>query len=177
MADFLSLLTAIPSLLSNFSGNTVDPYKKKKEELASAMGDTNNPLYKQLYGQYRQQGATNLGSGIAELQRQNRMNNKMGRTPLFDQERGGESLFRNLMSGYEGLGTQADTQTRQNLQGQFANYTGMTPTTAKVNEQQNLGFNNIAELIRGNPLKQQSAPSYSPIDDWLKKQGYSYGGQ
>ena len=143
MSDFFSMLASIPSIISNFSGDTSSPYKKQQEELAAkqaeysaALADTNNPLYKQLYGQYRQQGAANLGQGIAEAQAQNRMANKMGRTALFDSGRGGETIFRNLMQGYQNLGTQADTQTRSALQnalsgtsGAMGSYTSMTPTT------------------------------------------------
>lgn len=171
MSDFLSLITAVPGLISDWTGSTSDPYKKKKEQITSALGDTTNPLYQQLYGQYRQQGAQNLGAGLAEVQRQNRLSNRMGRTPLLSSDRGGEQMFRQLMQGYQGLGTQADQQTRQNLQGQLGNYTSMTPTTAKANSQKLDFFQGIQDLLKGGTVKKPQAESNN-LSDLLKSLGY-----
>jgi len=41
----------------------------------------------------------------------------MGRTPLLDQERGGESIFRNLISSQNQIGQQARTNTFDQLRG------------------------------------------------------------
>lgn len=162
MADFLSLLTAIPSLMADFSGSTSDPYADQKKQLAGRMAqisaaqtDTSNPLYKQLYGQYQDQNRQNMAQTIAESQAQNRMATANGRTPLFSPERGGETLFRNLMQGYQGLNTQADAQTRQalstalggtNSTGNFFNQ--ITPGAAKTNTQQLSGFQGISDILR-----------------------------
>lgn len=161
MADFLSLLTAIPALIHDFSGAESDPYQKQREQLAQqqqqyaqAASNPNNPLYKNLYGQYQDQNKLNLAQVIAEAQGQNRLNSRMGRTPLFSNERGGENLFRSLMQGYQGVGAQSDQQTRQALLGSAginnsaqAAYSSMTPNAAKANAQQLSGFQGIANLL------------------------------
>lgn len=154
MADFLSLLTAVPSLISDFTGSTSNPNKKKIGQINSALSDTTNPLYQQLYGQYRQQNVTNLSKGIAEAEAQNRLANRMGRTPLFNNERSGEQSFRSLMSGYQTAGTQADQQTRQNLQQQLQNLSGTSQATAQGNAQRLAGYQGIYDLLT-NKKKQQ----------------------
>lgn len=175
--DFLSLISQIPGLISNFSGSSA-PYLQQQKQLAGQQNQIsqallqgpNNPLYQQMYGQYREQGANQLGQGIAQLQAQNRMNTSMGRTPLLNQERGGEQLFRNLMQGYQGLGTQADQQTRQNLAGAgaatnsaLAGY-GNTTNYANSATSQNLaGYQGIYNLLRGTTQSQgQQTPNASP---------------
>lgn len=169
MSDFLSLLTAIPSLISNFSGGTTAPYQKQQEELAgrqnqisAALTDTNNPLYQQIYGQYKQQNQNNMGQMIAEAQAQNRMNSNMGRTPLFSNERGSENIFRQMMQQYQQGGVQADQQTRAALTGAggqttqgIAGYNSMTPATVAANKGQNMGFQGIYDLLRGYGGQQQ----------------------
>lgn len=161
--DFLSLIGAIPSLISDFSGNTTSPYQKQQEQLAGrntqisqALTDTNNPLYQQLYGQYKQQNNNNLAQTIAEAQGQNRMNSVLGRTPLFSQERGSENIFRSLMQGQQTQGLQADQQTRSALtQAMGGNntalnsYNNITPSTVAANKGTNQGFQSIADLLRG----------------------------
>lgn len=161
--DLLSLLGSIPSLISDFSGNTSAPYQKQQKEIADrqnqysqALTDVNNPLYQQLYGQYKQQNQTNMAQGIAEAQAQNRLNAGMGRVPLFNNERGSENIFRNLMQGYQNQGVQADQQTRQALQqglqgNQMAQsqYGQISPYTIAANKQQNMGYQGIYDLLRG----------------------------
>lgn len=164
MADFLSLIGAIPSLISDFGGGTSAPYRKQQEELAQQqMANSQalsqgpgNPLYQQLYGQYKTQGANNIGQGIAELQAQNRLNSGMGRTPLLNDERGSENIFRNIMQGYQGLGTQADAQTRDALMGGVRgtaaasqNYNDLSKFGQAGNSQELSGYNTIYNLLRG----------------------------
>lgn len=181
MADFLSLIGAIPGLMSDFSGGTSAPYRKQQEQLAQQQQGIsqamtqgpNNPLYQQLYGQYQQQGANQLGQGISEIQAQNRMNSSMGRTPLLNNERGSENIFRNIMQGYQGLGTQADQQTRGALQGAMygtnaaaTDYNNLSKFGQAANSQQLSGYNTIYNLMRGlGSTNQQTAPStnYSPL--------------
>lgn len=162
--DFLSLLTAIPSLMQDFGGGTSAPYLKQQKALADQQQQISqaltqgpsNPLYQQMYGQYKQQGQNQLGQGIAELQAQNRLNTNMGRTPLFNQERGGEQLFRNLMQGYQNVGTQADQQTRGNLMqaSQATNaglgaYGNTSRFAQNANSAQLSGYNTIYNLLKG----------------------------
>lgn len=179
MADFLSFLTAIPGLISDFSGSTSNPYQKQQEELAArqnqisqAMTDTNNPLYQQMYGQYKQQGQNQMADMIAEAQGQNRMNANMGRTPLFSNERGSENIFRSMMQQQQGAGVQADQQTRAALgqalsgantaQSAYTNpYTGVSPYAKAQNAQQLQGYQGIYNLLKGQTGQQppQQPPS------------------
>jgi hypothetical protein len=194
--DFLSLIGAIPGLISDFKGDTSAPYRKQQEEIANrqnqlsqALTDTNNPLYQQMYGQYKQQNQNNLAQVIAEAQGQNRMNASMGRTPLFNNERGSENIFRTLAQGYQNSGVQADQQTRAGLQQALGGnqaaqqqYGAITPTTSRANAQQLSGYQGIEDIIRqglgGNqsPYSQQaSQQSYNPgLIAWNQPRG-SYG--
>lgn len=122
MFDFLSALLAIPSLMSDSGAKTSAPYLKQQKQMAdqqaniaNALTNNQNPMYQNLYGQYKQQGQNDMAEVIAEAQRQNRSGSRMGRTPLLDPERGGENFFRSLMKGYQETGAQADTQTRNAL--------------------------------------------------------------
>lgn len=186
--DFLSLISAIPSLISNFSGSA-NPYAKQQQQLAGNQLQASNaltqgpgnPLYNNIYGQYKQQNANNMASQIAEAQGQNRMNANMGRTPLFSQERGSENIFRTMMQQQQGAGVQADQQTRQAL-GQagatglpgIAGYNAMIPQTNMANAQGLQGYNSIYNLLRGQTGQQpqQQMPStgsmgagnYSPVN-------------
>lgn len=104
----------------NYSQN-LGQYQKPAQQLLSAMTDTNNPQYQQIYGQQKQQGQQNLAESIAELSRQNRKLQVMGRSPLLDDERGGEATFRTLTKGYQDVQSQAAGNT-QNILGNA--YTG-----------------------------------------------------
>lgn len=162
MADFLSLLLGgLPSIISNFNGSAT-PYlpqqeklAKQQAELSRAQTDPNNPMYKRLYSQYQDQNRMNLAQVIAETQGQNRMNQRSGRTPLFSQERGGETLFRQLMQGYQSVNQQADQQTRQALMNAggstgsaLTSYNNLTPYGAQSNYQKDiLGYQGIANLM------------------------------
>lgn len=177
MTDFLSLIGAIPSLISDFSGNTTAPYQKQQQQLAGqnqqisqalAQGP-NNPLYQQIYGQYKQQNANNMASQIAEAQGQNRMNANMGRTPLFSNERGSENIFRTLMQQQQGASVQADQQTRQALQGAagtglqgLVGYNSITPSTIAANKGQNQGYQSISDMLRGLGVGQPQQSVGSP---------------
>ncbi len=170
--DFLSTLLALPALKSEFSGDS-SPYLKQQKQLAAqqqqisgALTDTNNPLYQQLYGQYQQQNHNNLASVIAEAQGQNRMATGMGRTPLFDPSRGGETIFRSLMQGYQDSGAQSDQQTRQALLGAagvtesgLKGYNSITPYGRDVNSQKLAGYKGVSDLLNG---QNSSMPSYQP---------------
>jgi len=196
-ADFLSLIGAIPALISDFSGGTSAPYQKQQEQIAArqnqlsqALTDTNNPLYQQLYGQYKQQNQNNMASMIAEAQGQNRMNAAMGRVPLFNNERGSENIFRAMMQQGQNAGVQADQQTRQALsqamggnqmaQGQYGQ---ISPYTQSANAQQLSGFQGIANLLRGatTPTQQsqlfpqQQQTQYNAMSGQYNQPRGSYG--
>lgn len=148
-----------------FSGSTTSPYQKQQQQLAGQQSQIsnaltqgpNNPLYQQIYGQYKQQNQSNLASSISEAQAQNRMNANMGNTPLFSNERGSENIFRTLTQGMQNGGVQADQQTRSALQaaggqtlGGLQGYNSINNSTANANKAQNLGFQGIYDLLRGN---------------------------
>lgn len=115
-----SLLQAIPAIITGLKGKNLKPQRQTLNQLSNlstAQYDMGNPYFQQLYGQEREAGQQDLASTIAELSRQNRKAVALGRTPLLDQERGGESVFRNLIAAQQGIGDQA----RRNTFGQLRN--------------------------------------------------------
>lgn len=111
-----SLATAIPAY--KYAQN-LDQYMAPAQALANAMVDINSPEYQQLYNQQKQQGQQNLAEQIQQLSDVNRKLSMMGRTPLFDQQRGGEQLFRNLTKGYQDIQNNAADQTQNILARSF----------------------------------------------------------
>jgi len=92
------------------------------QNAVDAMVNTDNPMYQQIYSQQRQQGQQNLAEQIAEMSRQNRKLSALGRTPLFDQGRGGEQLFRGITQGYQDIQNNAANDTRGILGNAAQNY-------------------------------------------------------
>lgn len=191
MADFLSLLMGIPSLMQDFSGGTTAPYMAQQQALAqqqaryaAAAGNPNDPLYKQLFEKYQTQNRMNLADVINEAQGQNRMNASMGRVPLFNNERGSENVFRNLMQGYQSAGAQSDTQTQAALRGagqlnnaSQAAYGAMTPSTASANSAQLSGYKQLYNMLGGQSSampQQQAPPQASSTGLSLQKQQNPY---
>lgn len=197
--DFLSLIGAIPGLIDAFGKKESSPYQKQQEQVANQqnqlsqalMQGPSNPLYQQMYGQYKQQNQSNLADVIAEAQGQNRMNASMGRVPLFNNERGSENIFRTLAQNYQNQGVQADQQTRQGLQQAMVGnqaaqqqYASITPTTARGNAQQLGGYQGIQNILQnmtggGNnyqsPYQQPQQQNYNPGPVlWNQPRG-SYG--
>lgn len=119
------LLQTAPAIKAGYQGVNLGPQKKalgqmnqlagQQAQLAGAQTDMNNPLFQQIYGQERQAGQQDLASTISEISRQNRKLTGMGRSPLLDRERGGESIFRNLIMGQEDVGNQARNNTFNQL--------------------------------------------------------------
>lgn len=185
--DFLSLLTAVPSLISDFSGSTADPYGKDKKalaqkmsQLADAQGDTNNPLYKQIYGQYQDQNRQNLAQTIAEAQGQNRMNTANGRTPLFDPSRGGEQLFRGLIQGQQAGAAQSAQQAQAALQERMTGYGNAYATTnnagqgaGRGNAQNMHGYTQLTDLLRGASQPNKPQIPATPISPYAPLSGGS----
>jgi hypothetical protein len=158
-----TLTQGIPNMLAGFGAlgnqggiNNVSKMGNNSANLANALTNTNNPLYQQLYGQYKQQNMQNLTEAANMLQGQNRMNAAMGRTPLFARGREGEQSFRNLMQGYENNNINAQNQARgtlmQGLQGSNAALQGnMAANAAQKQQTGNMlgGFSNLADLFKG----------------------------
>lgn len=128
----------------NYASN-LNSYNKPAGNIASAMTDLNNPLYQQMYGQFQQQGQHNLAQTIAQLSGQNRKLAMMGRTPLFDAERGGEQMFRGLTQGYQDVQDKAS--------GQALNQLGESYKTnalqGQMNQQAGLGQANAGSSVLG----------------------------
>lgn len=115
------LLQTAPGIKAGYKGVDLKAQKKtlgqmnllagQQAQLAGAQTDMNSPVFQNLYNQERGAGQQDLASTIAELSRQNRKLTTMGRSPLLDQNRGGESIFRNLVMGQEDVGNQARNNT------------------------------------------------------------------
>lgn len=111
-----SIASALPFL--NLPKQQAAAYQPYNNAIA-AMGDISSPQYQSIYNQQKQQGQQNLAESIAELSRQNRKLQVLGRSPLLDNERGGEAIFRNLTQGYQDNQNQA-AQNTQGILGQQA---------------------------------------------------------
>jgi len=120
------LLKTAPSIKAGYEGINLKQQKQaldqmnqlagQQKQLAAAQSDMNNPLFQNIYQQERGAGQQDLAETIAELSRQNRKLTSMGRSQLLDRERGGESIFRNLVMGQQDVGNQA----RQNTFGRLS---------------------------------------------------------
>lgn len=112
------LLKAGPSVKAGFKGIDTKAQKQVAGQMAditNALYNPENPIYQRLNKENQETGRQNVASTIAEVVRQNRKQLSMGRTPLLDQERGGESVFRNLIKGNQDAASQA----RENSLGQL----------------------------------------------------------
>lgn len=101
---YASAIRGIPSALYSYQGLNLKPQQNIAAEmgnLANAQYDDSNPLFQKIYGQEKGAAQQNLAQAIAEASRQNNKLASMGRVPLFDAERGGETQFRALTQGYQ----------------------------------------------------------------------------
>ncbi len=166
MGIFGSLLEALPTLLktvpgakAGLQGVNLGPQKQIADQisqLAQAQTNTQNPLFQSLYNQNKEAGNQNLAQTIAQLQSQNRLALANGQAPLLNQERGGESIFRNLIQGQQSVGNQA----LQNTFGQLNN------------AQQSMGgaYNTQSRLAQDHlQNKSYQVGAYSNIGDALQK--------
>lgn len=154
----IGLLQAIPAIAAGLKGKNTKSLKKttgQLEQLADAQINMDNPLYQRTYEQNRASGQQDLAGTISEIGRQNRKLVSMGRTPLLDQERGGESIFRNLIKGQTDIGEQARQSTLSQLRGGQSAFGNIYNTQA-----------NLADEEWANRLKKVGA-QYS-IGDALK---------
>lgn len=115
-----SLLQFIPGFLQLMHGMNNSGQKQTAAQLRNvnnAMVNPENPLYQQMYGQYKQLGQQQLGENISQMEGQNRSLAGMGRTPLFAPGRQGEAAFR----AQAALGPQIGVQAQQSTQAALAN--------------------------------------------------------
>lgn len=130
MSLFASFASAIPLFYAIKTGmkgrdlkgqrqalDQMRPLAAQQAALAKAQYDPNSPLFQNLYRQEREMGEQSLAESVAEVSRQNRKLSMMGRAPLLSAERGGESVFRNLMKGHGEVGEQARLNTISRLSG------------------------------------------------------------
>lgn len=179
MSVFSSFATALPFLLqtapaikTGLEGKNLkkqkqvaaqmQPLAQMQAQLAGAQTDMNNPLFQNLYSQNREAGNMDLSATIAEISRQNRKLNELGRNPLLDQERGGESIFRNLIKGQEDVGNQARTNTFNQLKAGQNAYAGAQDAYGGIYN----AYNDLGNQDYANKLKKVGA-QYS-IGDALK---------
>lgn len=152
-----SLVRGIPSLAYSFQGKNLKPQKNLADQiqgLAHAQYDQNDPLFQQIYGDERGAIQQDLAGAIAELVRQNRKQNTLGRTPLFNPERGGEQVFRQLTQGYTGAQENARNRAREIIgvgQSGLANAYGaqnLLSTQQQENKKSKAsGFSGIADML------------------------------
>lgn len=211
MGIFGSLLEALPTLLgtvpavkSQMRGVNLGPQKQiadQMTQLAQAQTNTNNPLFQSLYGQNKQAGQQNLAETIAQLQSQNRMALSNGQAPLLNQERGGESIFRNLMQGQQTVGNQALENTfgqlrnaQNSLGGAYNTQGNLAQGQYQNNQRQVAGYNTIADAVPylqnlfglkqaqqepqqinwNQPSSYQMPNGYGPSQNTLLPQNYGY---
>lgn len=142
---FSSLASYLPLL--NYSQNQKQ-YTQPQANVANAMADHSNPLYQQMYGQNLEQGNQALAQTISQLSGQNRQLSAMGRTPLFDPERGGETLFRGLTQGAQNSANTANTQTMSGLNQQFNNYSALGKQQQQGGMTQAMGQSSLGGLLK-----------------------------
>lgn len=153
-----TLLRTVPAVAQGMKGVDLKQQAQTTadmRQLSAAQSDTSNPLYQHLLQQNRQQGQTNLADTIAQLQSQNRLAVSSGQSPLLNQERGSEGVFRNLIKGQEDVGNQAVGQTYSQI------------GNAMTGLQNNYSVeNNLANANYGNTQKQTAA--YGTLGDALQ---------
>lgn len=132
-----SLMQFIPGFMNLMKGMNNTGQKNtaaQMQNVTNAMGNTNNPLYQQLYGGFKQQGQQQLGENITQMEGQNRNLAGMGRTPLFDPSRQGEMAFRAQAAAGPQMGMMAQQETQGAL-GNMAKALGGAGGQVGVNQQ------------------------------------------
>lgn len=177
------LLKTAPAAKAGMQGINLDAQRETANELKQitrAQTNMNNPLFQSLLKQNKQQGQTDLAATIAQLQAQNRLAQSNGQKPLLDQERGGESIFRNLMRGQEEVSNQSVNQTfgqLENAQTGLQNLYGTQGNLSNADFQNKVkkvgAYGSIGDALQGIfSLKkpQQNTSSYSNPMDYLNPQ-------
>lgn len=174
MGILTDLVQAIPAILTGLKGKNLKPQQEvsgRLGELAQAQMDPSSPTFQNLYKQNRQAGEQNLAETISEISGQNRKLVSMGRAPLLDQERGGESVFRNLIKSQQGIDDTARSNTFSQLGNASNAYTGQYNALNKDADlaydnkvKRASAFGNIADVMRGIQNPGRSVPLYDPND-------------
>lgn len=85
------------------------------QRIGRAMTDVNDPLYRQFAQEEEQTSKQDFAEALQQLINQNRRQQGMGRTPLFDAERGGEVIFRGTTRAAQDAKTEARNRALQRL--------------------------------------------------------------
>ena len=152
-----SLIKGASAARYNLKGVNLKPMQDIASQI-SALGraqyDDTDPLYQRTYEAERGQGMMDLSAAIAEAARQNRMQTRLGRGPLFDAERGGETQFRTMTKGYQDIQSTARQRAREILgAGQqamgrtFDAYGTMTQLQDQNKKKKVYGMSNLADAI------------------------------
>lgn len=152
-----SLVRGIPSVAYSFQGRDLGPMHdiaSQMGNLSNAMYDQNNPVFQQIYGQEKGAAQQDLAAVIAEAVRQNRKQATLGRTPLFDPERGGETQFRALTQGYADVQEKARNRARdiigvaqQGLGRAYDAQNSLSQAKLQNKAMKSSGFNTIAGIL------------------------------
>lgn len=118
-----------------------------QQGIANAMLDESSPLFQKVYGQERGSAQQDLASAIAEAGRQNRKLSVLGRTPLFDPERGGETQFRALTQGYSTAQDSARQRAREILGASYNTQNSLAQQTDANAKKKAFSFGNIADAL------------------------------
>jgi len=100
--NFADILKSGLAANYNFQGQDIRQQQGISNDigsLANASYDPNNAMYKKIYNDEAQSNQQNLAATINEAMNQNRKAAQMGRVPLFNPERAGETAFRTMAGG------------------------------------------------------------------------------
>lgn len=120
LGNMIDIGAALPAIIGGFKGRDTKNLRRlgnEQQDVANASYNMDSPLFQRIEGQNRDAMQQDLASTIAEISRQNRKLVSMGRTPLLDRERGGETVFRTLAQGREDIGRNSRNDTFRQLQG------------------------------------------------------------
>lgn len=106
-------------LLSAAEGNSATKQAKRnaqqQSEYAAEIADPNSAGFKNLAAADTQHAMNNYQQYLQQAINQNSLQKSMGRTPLFDPERGGENIYRALMLGGQDAYYQGQNNARSSL--------------------------------------------------------------
>lgn len=161
----MAQLQDIMNLLTGFADNTYADFKGTNtkrtgniaDQLAQIMRaqyDTSAPMYEAAYKRNKQGAQNSIAEFLAESGRQNRKLSSMGRTALFDPERGGEVQFREMMRAYQNADNDANEQTRKQLNNASSTATNLfdiesnqAATQAQNTKRKGLAWGDIASSL------------------------------
>lgn len=160
LLDFLPLLLkTVPAVKTQMQGKNTAAQQAimaQMNNLTDASINPENATYKSLLTSNTNSDRGNLAATIAELQAQNRKATMAGQAPLLDQERGGESVFRNLIQGQQQIGDQARTQTlgqinqgRAALTGNYATADDLANQAYQNKSLKANAYGNISDALSG----------------------------